>query len=267
MRPILFCLTFLFILSARADFVDIATIRVNGNKIRKFTNNTKTPYLLNLSEYKVGDTLSVSLWTDYGGQRNSSVTIENLKTSKVDTLDWEKSCLITEEMLKSEFLISAIFHTGKFDIHWDICKLIPDQKIEWIYQTINQLADSLKGPNINLSHLAPDSMLIHVQNIREDSGVFLPGQTTYKSITNNLTKFIKIGAAEREFLDRFNATNYKELVDFHPQYKVHGYINIREEDLDTFEFIIADFKTKTSFEFYFNEGKYILKEINITPFR
>lgn len=67
--------------SAKADFVDIAILKVNGVLVRKLTNNNSGTYFVNLNKFKVGDTLSIQIRTDHGAERNSYISIKNLENN------------------------------------------------------------------------------------------------------------------------------------------------------------------------------------------
>ncbi|TNE54316.1 MAG: hypothetical protein EP338_07840 [Bacteroidetes bacterium] len=91
-----------------ADFVDIATIKVNNTLVRKVTNNSRSPYLINLSKFRIGDTLKIDVWTDHGAERNSFITIKNEESHHTDTLDYGEHFIITSDLLEQQHSISAI---------------------------------------------------------------------------------------------------------------------------------------------------------------
>lgn len=258
---------------AKADFSDIATIKVNGTLIRKVINNTSDPYLINLSAFKVGDTLSVFVKTDMGIEDNSIVTIKNLVSGKIDTFNDKNQLLLTNEVLKTEHLISVVYINIDDDsrTYWDICKIIPNPIIEEIYYSANLLGKTLLSLETEKGKVAStilqDSILIGYKWGKSDKGSFfrIPSDTISYS-KSQLWNFVKLSPNEKKLLRNFDSKNYMMMDDYQSQeYEatVHIDLNINENELNKFQVVFGTNTNRLVFDFKRVENQYKLELISI----
>ncbi|MBI3238948.1 MAG: hypothetical protein HYZ43_08945 [Flavobacteriia bacterium] len=246
----------------KADFVDVATISINGKMIRKLTNNSRNPYLINLDNYHVGDTVSIKIWTDYGGENNAFVTVHQLINGHTDTLSKKNRFILTDEFFRDEFLISVTFidPLNNRGYNWNICKIVPDHRIEIVYEQLNDFTDLLLALKSKKEHIASpllkDSVFV---NFKQVSGVRQLTDTIGYPITRlyNLLQFTK---TETSYLERFNAVDYMAQYDFETD--MYASIRVEENTIDEMSLSFGDFTYQLTFHFKWNEGSYLLERIS-----
>jgi|GEM_PF-4339457 len=267
-KTIVCVLFFLCSLHANADFVDVATVRVNGKMIRKVTHNSLRPYLISFGQFRVGDTLHVAVWTDHGAQHHAFVTIRNLATGELDTLPRNNRFLLTPAILETAHLISVtfIYESGLVrESKWDICKIIPDQRIEQVYASADALPKlllALKTKKAGItSPILKDSVLVGWKLLPTPGGVMarsMTGAVSYAA--GQLYKVLQLTPAEKRYLERFNAVDYVQMYDFETNF--HGNVLVDALTLDTFRVSFGDFTYQLLFDFAFDGAQYQLAKIS-----
>ncbi|HLP57029.1 MAG TPA: hypothetical protein VK151_18465 [Fluviicola sp.] len=265
MKHILLFICILSACLAKADFVDIATISVNGKMVRKLTNNSRDLYLINFDNYQIGDTVKVKIWTDYGGEQSCFVTLKNLLSNDTDTLGKKKQFMLTEEIMSGEFLVSVTFFdpfdTNRF-YKWDICKIVPNHRIEVVYETINEMKNlllSLKSKkNTVSSPLLKDSLYVNFRLPKPGTETRLLSDTTYYPATK-LSDILQFTKTEISYLERYNSVDYFQQYDFETD--IHGSIRVAEATLDHFQVSFGAFNYSFSFDLQWDSEKYILESI------
>jgi hypothetical protein len=252
---------------AKADFVDVATLSVNGKQIQKLTNNKGVHYLVNLNAHHVGDTLHLDIWTDYGGEDHAFFSIQNMDTQQIDTLSRSNNIVLTETILSTKHLITVTFLHKNYTSAWEICMITPDDRIEKVYQRMNAFIDCLNSTkfksiaclstfskdtvacNFNLSHFNKDSL----RRMKEPEKWLNP-----EVISTNL-KFTK---NERKAFESFDAANYMEQYTILWSTKVFFDTKIDETNFQWFSITIGDYNDQLLFYFTkVNEG-YLLEKIS-----
>lgn len=268
MKYILILFGFILISNkAQADFVDIATISVNGKTIRKVTNNSSEPYLVNLSKYQIGDTLKISVWTDYGGEMNSFITIKNNESLKIDTLTNNGKFIINSDVLikKHSVTVHYVSYDNEKQIAtWNICTIIPDEKIELVYKKSNELRDylisTIKKTKINPSILA-DSIFMNFKLVTNKNG-----SVSKKILTDTIQinkqlvpKQLNFNKDEKLYIEEFNSIDYFQLYNLFSE--IHGTIKINQPSLNDFIVVFGSYKYKYEFHFIYKQNEYFLSKI------
>lgn len=266
-KQLIISLVFLISYSAKADFVDIAILKVNGVLVRKLTNNNQNPYFVNLSSFHVGDTLNIQIRTDHGAEENAYVSIKNLENNHKFVLTRENQFIISTELLQKKHLLSVTYvrdYPEEIEITWDICKIIPDDQIEKVYSSIDEFCDFLLSvsngkPNFYSSILA-DS--ITTNYVIKPSGKGFPEKILKDTLNYPITKmcqFLILNNTEKLLIKNIRAIDYVSLYDFSSN--LYGSIVIGDEDIDTFMFMFGDFTHLTRCYFQYSNGKYKLKKL------
>jgi hypothetical protein len=255
--------------SVRADFVDIATIRVNGKMVRKLTNNNSDPYLVNFSRFRPGDTVNIEIWTDHGAENNAFLTLRNLAAARVDTFDRKKEFLLTPEMLETEHLISVIYiyeYPREMKITWDICKIVPDDRIELVYAAVNNLKDLLISPDIwksvSSSSVLMDSVTVDFNVVRSGTTFERQAAKAVRYPKSQLSDIVRLTPAERSYLDAFEPIDYAQLYGLDTD--LHVAIQVKEATIDRFSVTFGDFSWQLRFSLLFVQGNYLLESIQYT---
>lgn len=252
---------------AKADFVDIATLKVNGKLVRRLTNNNHVPYLVNLSRFHAGDTLSVQIRTDHGAENNSYLSLQNLENKSKQLLTKDHYLIITTDLLQKKHLLSVTYildYPEETEVTWDICTFTPDEQIEQVYASINELRDLLlSAPNKKppfSSTLFMDSITTNYQLSVAENGIrnkILKDTLNY-SITK-ISDFLVLNPTEKTFIQKIDAIDYVKLHDFTSQ--LHASIILPPQNLDTFQFLFGDFDHSARFLFRYIDGQYKLEKI------
>lgn len=250
-----------------ADFVDIVTIKVNNALVRKLTNNSRTPYLINLGKFNIGDTLSIDVWTDHGAERNSFIEIKNEETQHIDTLERREYFIITSDLLKYKHsvVITYIYSYPKeMNITWNICTIIPNNRIELFYENINDLRDFLISTTVNKPNLSStilnDSVIVNYWSKKLNNDIIQ--RQVKDTITIALTEIPKLlifNEVEKSYIQRFNSFDYFQLYDITSD--IHGYIEIDHESLLNGVVAFGGYKYKFEFHFKFDQNIYVLTNI------
>lgn len=261
-------LYFTFIVSfVKADFVDVATLSINGKQIQQLTNNKSVHYLVNLNAHHVGDTLHLDIWTDYGGEEHAFFSIQNMDTHQIDTLNSSNNIVLTETVLTTKHLITVTFLHKNYSSAWEICMITPDDRIEKVYQRMNAFIDCLYSPkfkfiaclstfskdsvacNFNLSHFNKDSL----QRMKE------PEQWLKPEVISTNIKFTR---NERKAFESFDAANYMEQYTILWSTKVFFDTQIDETDFQWFSISIGDYDDQLLFYFTKTKDEYLLEKIS-----
>lgn len=268
MKNILILFGFILISNkAQADFVDIATISVNKTIVRKVTNNSNEPYLINLSKFQIGDTLKVNVWTDYGGEMNSFITIKNNESLKIDTLTQNGIFIINSDLLTKKHLITVhyvSYHNEKHFTTWNICTIIPDDKIELVYKKSNELRDflisTIEKSKINTSILA-DSIYMNFKLEKLKNGTVSRIILTDTILIHKdcVSKQLNFNQDEKSYIEEFNSIDYFHLFNLYSD--IHGTIKINQSSLNDFIVVFGGYKYKYEFHFIFNQNEYSLSKI------
>jgi hypothetical protein len=252
--------------SCFADFVDVATIEVNGNLVRKLTRNNSSPYLICFSEFKPSDTLTIKVWTDYGGEYNSYITYQNKVTNRKDSIHRLSEIILTEKMIENPHLFSVIFiheRNGSTTKNtWEIFESTDDPRIEKAYSQINQFIESLKSDSSNLNDFLMDSIECNISSPKLDkNGLRQAGDTILVS-RKDIRKFLILTSEERKYLSEFNSKDYVQLYNLST--RMYGQIHIENENFNWVSLRIANFSdSKVLFHFVFENNQYRVKSITI----
>lgn len=264
-KHLLLCAFVLSVFWVRADFVDVATISVNGKMVRKLTNNSRDLYLINFDNYHRGDTVNVDIWTDYGGENHSFVTLQNVLNSKTDTLSKKNQFILTEEIKSNEFLISVTFVDPFGSNHgytWNICKIVPDHRIEVVYESINELKELLVSLNTKKSQISStvltDSLTVNFKPAQSGNEMRQLSDTVNYSISK-LSGILQFNKTEMSYLKHYNAVDYADQYDF--ETNLHGSIQVAENSIDHFSVSFGNFTYRWLFNFQWDSEKYILESI------
>lgn len=261
-------LLFVFIASfSKADFVDVATLSVNGKQIQQLTNNKGVHYLVNLNNHHVGDTLHLDIWTDYGGEEHAFFSIQNMDTRKIDTLSSSNNIVLTETILTTKHLITVNFLHKNYTSAWEIFLITPDDRIEKVYKQMNAFINCLSSTrfkstrcltsfsrdtvacNFDLSHFNNDSL----RRMKEPEKWLNP-----EVISTNL-KFTK---NERKAFKSFDAANYMEQYTILWSTKVFFDTQIDETNFQWFSISIGDYNDQLLFYFTKMKEGYLLEKIS-----
>lgn len=247
-----------------ADFVDIATVKINGQLVRKLTRNSPSPYHICLKEYNVNDTLTIDVWTDTGRERLAFLTYTNKASGHKDSTYLKRGILITEDMILHPHVFTVVYlYEGREKItasSWDIFETTLNPQIEKVYNQLNQFVDSLKNGG-NIDAFMGDSVLInytvsfsnqYVNRKRLDSAVF------YYS---NVTSYLILKEEEMEYLKGFNAKDYVQLYNLST--RMYGRLNINSNNLKSFSLRLSNYSEDITFEFSFEDHRYKLVSVII----
>lgn len=269
MTKILSLFTLLWISGwVRADYVDIAAMHVNGTLVRKMTRNSTHPYLVNLSQFQVGDTLQIDIWTDHGAEQNCVVTITSLETGETETLNRWKTLLITSELLEREYLVSVTFtysYPHEFQSTWDICRIVPDPHIEKVYASMNELRDFLLtkpgSQNAMFPQLLKDSVEVNYFVSKGRAGE-LKREMMYaeKYPAQTIPEWTVLNPKEMNFLQQFNAIDYTRIYGFSTN--VHSNVKI-SDDLNSYSMSFGDFTYQLEFFAVWEREKFVLERITL----
>jgi hypothetical protein len=244
---------------ALADFVDIATVRVNDSIIRKLTRNQVQPYLICLSNFSVGDTLNIDIWTDSWSENNCDVIYKNLENGTTDTLKRKQDYIITEDLLNSEFLISVVYYSfSREPTPWNICKIVPDNKIELIYSQLNEFTNLLKSNSSDYSEFIDTAVSINFAVKNSDHKVQRSLITQTFVDEQQLQKILVSTKAEIDYLLKFKSTDHVSHVQYDYETKVHANLWLDEPELSKIKLSLGNFDEYIQYYFEFSEGHLIL---------
>lgn len=249
-----------------ADFVDIATIKVNNTLVRKVTNNSRTPYLINLGKFNIGDTLKIDVWTDHGAERNSFIKIKNEETQHIDSLNRKEYFIITSDLLKYKHSVAVTYiysHPMEMNITWDICTITPNNRIELFYENINDLRDFLIStsnykPNFS-STILIDSVMVNFKSKKLKNVIQREVNDTITIAQDEIPKLLVFNEVEKSYIQRFNSIDYFQLYDITSD--IHGYIKIDQDSLLYGVVAFGGYKYKLEFHFTFDQNSYVLTNI------
>lgn len=249
-----------------ADFVDVATVQVNGNLVRKLTRNNSSPYLICFSEFEPFDTLTLKVWTDYGGEYNSYIIFQDKVTEKKDSIHRLGKIILTKEMIENPHLFAVTFirerdgSTTKDT--WEIFESTDDARIEKTYSQLNQFIESLKSDSTNLNDFLMDSIECNISSpILDKDGLRQPGDTILVS-RKDIRKYLILTSEERKYLFEFNSMDYVQLYNLSTS--MYGQIYIDNENLNWVSLRIANFSdSNILFHFVFENNYYKVKSITI----
>ncbi|MDX1373137.1 MAG: hypothetical protein R3321_11735, partial [Nitrososphaeraceae archaeon] len=220
--------------SCFADFVDIATIKVNGKLIRKLTRNNSSPYLICLSEFKPNDIMTISVWTDYGGEYNSYLTYKNKLTNEVDTINRKSKIILTEDMITNPYQFSVSFiHERNNKItenSWTIFESTNNARVEKAYSHLNQFIEELKTNFSNMDDFFLDSIECNISSPKLDKKGLRQTKDTIFISQNNILELLTLTDEEIEYLSEFNSKDYVQLYNIGTQ--MYGQIYIDNENLN-----------------------------------
>lgn len=261
-------LLLLFILigahQAKADFVDIATIRVNQTLVRKLTHNHSQPYLVNLSRFKTGDTLKIEIWTDYGGQYNCTFVLENQETHGTDTLRWKDQIILTKELLEKEHRLTVIYQFSGQRMSWNICVFTPDPQIEEVYHTLNNWSYFLNSASLHkgmfTSPVLSDSIETNfVQSLSKKTPENRVPRDVSRHPIVHLSDILFFSEPEVSYLQKFIAEDYVK--HYNLSSNIHGNLILDETDLSHFSFSFGDNDYHLEFCFELKQSQYKLTRI------
>lgn len=271
MRIITYVISFCWItfisLSARADFVDMATLSVNGRFVRKVTQDATQPYLVNLSQYKTGDTLRIKLWTDHGAERNAYITLTHLESKEEIEFSADHYYLMDESFLKNEYSISAHFvyeHPKEFEVSWSVFETTLSDQIEQLYYSLDDFVEfmifSRYRSNVQWDRFIADSVSLNYVWISQSHGADqrTPTETLRHSGTH-YSRFLPLTDTEKEYFERFDASDYYKLYNMRSPF--YGSIRINNEDLDHYSFEMNNWEYTVRFEFVYRDNRYLLEGI------
>ncbi len=267
MKQLIIFLLLLISYSVKADFVDIAILKVNGVLVRKLTNNNQNPYFVNLSRFHIGDTLCIQIRTDHGAEKHSYITLKNLENNHHFVLDKENRFIISNELLQKKHLLSVTYvldYPEEMEITWDICKIIPNDQIEKVYASINELRDYLisvsNGKPKSSASILNDSITTNYQLSPTKKGVLEKVlKDTLNYSINKIRDFLVLNQSEKTFIKQIDAIDYVKLHDFTGN--MYGSITTGDDGIDTFCFFFGDFNYRLEFHFAYMKDKYILEKI------
>jgi hypothetical protein len=250
-----------------ADFVDIATVEVNGKMIRKLTRNNGAPYLICLSNFKPGDTLTIDVWTDYGGQYNSHLIYQNKLTQETDSIHRLSKIILTKEMIEIPHLFAVNFiqkYKGEnIKNTWEIFETTNNARIEQCYDQLNQFVESLKANFSNEHDFFLDSIECNIAQANTDeNGRREKLQEIVMISQKEFPKLINLTEEEEEYLKDFNAKDYVQLYNTYT--RMYGQLVIDSENLQWVQLKIVSFKgARLIFEFEFQGDKLKLKSVTV----
>lgn len=255
---------FLISLSARADFSNMAKLSVNGVLVRRIIDNSTTPHLVNLSKFKVGDTLKIDLWTDHGAENNAFVRIIDLETEQIDTLGRRKTFIITSDFLNHAHLISATYiydHREEFRITSDLFQTTQSNQIELIHQSLDDFATTILDAQSKKAKLTSEIFPASVEVN------FIPGNktrdrklsdSTDQSI-KKLKEFLWLNVVEVDYFDGFSGFDYFKIYNLGSI--IYGSLKIDPENLDEYQFTLGDWDYRMEFHFSYTGSEYQLSKI------
>lgn len=226
------CMTLAFFLAVSnvllADFVDIATITVNGKLFRKLINNQSEPYSVSFGNHVAGDTVNLHIRTDNGSEQHAFFVLTDTETGVADTMEGYK----TRFLLKKAHLTHAHnltvyfrdFYGEKIAARWEICHVVPDVRIEKAYAATDALIAALialkPGQRPISSEVIKNPVFIHF------AASVVNGETVRKPVDSvrcepaNLQQALKLSKDEILFLKAQKAINYVTMYD--EQHHVFG---------------------------------------------
>lgn len=247
-----------------ADFVDVATVKVNDKLVRKMARNNFTPYLICLSEFNPNDTLTISVWTDYFGENNSYLTYLNKTTNEIDTVSRNSPIILTEEMIRTPYLYSVTFiHNRNNNVSldtWEIFETRNEPKIEKAYSDLNFFIDGLKAEFSISNDYFLDSIECNIlSSVLDTRGSRLVGDTVLVS-RNEIFDLFVLTDEEREYLSGFNSKDYVQLYNLDT--RMYGQIYLDQNDINWISLRIANFSgSKLRLNFVFQENRFKLKSV------
>lgn len=249
-----------------ADFVDVATVEVNGNLVRKLTRNNSTPYLICLSEFNTNDTLTISVWTDYGGERNSYLTYQDKLTNKKDSINRLSKILLTQEMIENPHSFSVTFIHERNGViaenTWELFETTDNPRIEKAYSDLNQFIEELKTSFSNADDLFLDSIECNISSPLLDKTGLRQTMDTIVVSQNEILELMILTEEERVYLSKFNSKDYVQLYNLGT--KMYGQIYIDNENVSWISLRLANFSgSSLTFNFVFENNRFKVKSIII----
>ena len=254
----------LIALSAQADFSNMATLSINGSLIRRVVLNTNTPHLVNLSKFKVGDTLHVDLWTDHGAEDNAFIRIIDMENDLVTILKRNNSFIITPDFLNHDHLISATFiyqHREEFQINSDLFQTTQSNQIELIHRSLDDFSELLIDVQSE-----NEGLILEIFNDSVAVNFALDGKSKSRNLTDTtyhsdeeLRKFLKLNQEEIDYFDGFSGIDYFTIYNLGS--KLYGSLKIDSKNLNQYQFSLGNWDYRIQFHFIHTENHYKLTKI------
>ena len=254
-----------------ADFVDVAEIHVNNELVRRVARN-ESPYLISLNKFKLGDTLTFSIWTDHGGERNSYFSYVNLISGLRDTLQETNELILTESLINEPHLFSVTLiyerESKTIKSKWEVFKIIKNPKIENIYNTSNKFVSTIlelnrsKNQENELNIIISDTVFFNYSpKIINDTLIRI---LLIKSIfvsSGNSIDYLSFNSLELDYFNEFNSKDCMQLFNLNSD--LSGELKINEHNLNSFELSIMTYsRERLIFKFISKGNIYILSEVN-----
>lgn len=150
------------------------------------------------------------------------------------------------------------------EITWDICKITPNEQIEKVYASINELRDLLLSVSNGKPHFTSsilnDSITTNYQLKPTKKGILDKVlQDTLNHPATKIRDFMVLNQLEKSFIQEIDAIDYVKLYDFTSN--MHGSIVTGDESINTFRFFFGDFDYQLEFNFVYIKDKYALEKI------
>lgn len=248
-----------------ADFVDIATVKINGKLVRNLTRDSN-PYLINLEKFNVNDTLTITVWTDYGGEYNSYLTYQNKVTNEIDSVGRRSKILLTEAMLNTPYLFSVTFihsiNGEPSEVTWKIFETTDHPRIEKVYTQTNAFVENLKSAIPITDDFFMDSIACNIASPKLDKKGLRQAGDTILVARADIFNLLVLTEEEKEYLIDFNAVDYVQLYNI--KTRMYGHLDMGKAEINWISLRLANFSgSRLRFNFVFENNRYKVNSILI----